>query len=166
MQNANPTDMASSPQALMLEFEELNTKYFNEVTKAVNALVDSKVAVHAKQTGYAWLSVESDFEYPVTVRWFGDGQIRYTATVLTRGPVRLPPGRWLEHEVEAGSDSQAIFESEMGIVRVIKMGQADDVSIKKRQVVGQLCCGIAAVVDGIKQNLGRATRVHLLFHSG
>lgn len=31
----------------MVEFEELNTKYFNEVTKAVNALVDSKVAVHA-----------------------------------------------------------------------------------------------------------------------
>ena len=31
----------------MLEFEELNTKYFNEVTKAVNGLVDSKVAVHA-----------------------------------------------------------------------------------------------------------------------
>lgn len=27
--------------------EELNTKYFQEVTKAVNALVDSKVAVHA-----------------------------------------------------------------------------------------------------------------------
>jgi len=31
----------------MQDFEELNTKYFNEVTKAVNALVDSKVAVHA-----------------------------------------------------------------------------------------------------------------------
>lgn len=38
---------ASTPQALLVEFEELNTKYFNEVTKAVNALVDSKVAVHA-----------------------------------------------------------------------------------------------------------------------
>ena len=31
----------------MQDFEELNTKFFNEVTKAVNALVDSKVAVHA-----------------------------------------------------------------------------------------------------------------------
>ena len=31
----------------MQDFEELNTKYFNEVIKAVNALVDSKVAVHA-----------------------------------------------------------------------------------------------------------------------
>lgn len=27
--------------------DELNNKYFDEVTKAVNALVDSKVAVHA-----------------------------------------------------------------------------------------------------------------------
>ena len=31
----------------MQEFEELNTKYFNDVTTCVNALVDSKVAVHA-----------------------------------------------------------------------------------------------------------------------
>ena len=37
---------ASSPQVLMQEFEEMNSKYFNEVTKAVNSLVDSKVAVH------------------------------------------------------------------------------------------------------------------------
>ena len=66
----------------------------------------SKVAVHTKHASYAWLSVESDFEYPVTVRWFGDGQLRYTATVLTRGPVRLPPGRWLEHEVEVQSQGR------------------------------------------------------------
>ena len=37
----------NTPQALIQEVEELNTKYFQEVTKAVNALVDSKVAVHA-----------------------------------------------------------------------------------------------------------------------
>ena len=37
----------NSPQALIQEVEELNTKYFQEVTKAVNSLVDSKVAVHA-----------------------------------------------------------------------------------------------------------------------
>jgi hypothetical protein len=66
----------------------------------------SKVAVHAKQAGYAWLSVESDFEHPVVVRWFGDGVLRYTATVLTRGPVRLPPGRWLEHEIEVQSQGR------------------------------------------------------------
>ena len=31
----------------MQEFEDKNSQYFEEVTKAVNALVDSKVAVHA-----------------------------------------------------------------------------------------------------------------------
>lgn len=31
----------------MQEFQQLNEQYFAEVTKAVNALVDSKVAVHA-----------------------------------------------------------------------------------------------------------------------
>jgi hypothetical protein len=66
----------------------------------------SKIAVHPKQTGYAWLCVESDFEYPVVVRWFGDGVLRYTATVMTRNPVRLPPGRWLEHEIEVQSQGR------------------------------------------------------------
>ncbi|XVJ69959.1 MAG: hypothetical protein HEQ39_10080 [Rhizobacter sp.] len=66
----------------------------------------SKVSVHAKQAGYAWLQVESDFEYPVVVRWFGDGVLRYTVTVLTRAPVRLPPGRWLEHEIEVQSQGR------------------------------------------------------------
>jgi hypothetical protein len=37
----------ASPQALMQEYNELNTKYFMDVTTCVNALVDSKVAVHA-----------------------------------------------------------------------------------------------------------------------
>ena len=37
----------ATPQVLMQEFEELNTKYYMDVTKCVNALVDSKVAVHA-----------------------------------------------------------------------------------------------------------------------
>jgi len=31
----------------MSDFETLNTDFFNEVNKSVNALVDSKVAVHA-----------------------------------------------------------------------------------------------------------------------
>lgn len=38
---------AATPQSLMQEFNELNTKYFMDVTTCVNALVDSKVAVHA-----------------------------------------------------------------------------------------------------------------------
>ena len=38
---------AATPQVLIQEFDELNSKYFKEVTNCVNALVDSKVAVHA-----------------------------------------------------------------------------------------------------------------------
>ena len=37
----------SNPQSLVQEFDQLNDKYFDQVTKAVNSLVDSKVAVHA-----------------------------------------------------------------------------------------------------------------------
>ena len=43
----DPGMSAASPQALVQEIDELNNKYYEEVTKAVNALVDSKVAVHA-----------------------------------------------------------------------------------------------------------------------
>jgi hypothetical protein len=65
----------------------------------------SKKAVMVKQEPMAWAAVESDFEYPVTVKWYGDGVLRYTATFSTRDPQRLPSGRYLEHEVEI--DSQA-----------------------------------------------------------
>jgi hypothetical protein len=60
----------------------------------------SKIAVLEKQAGFAWLVIESDFSAPITVRWYGDGVLRHTATVTSRTPVRLPVGRWLEHEVE------------------------------------------------------------------
>ena len=66
----------------------------------------SKLQVMPSQTGFAWLAVESDFsDGPATVRWYGDGVLRYTATVANRTPVRLPAGRWLEHEVEVESAS-------------------------------------------------------------
>lgn len=67
----------------------------------------SKLQVMPSQTGFAWLAVESDFaDGPVTVRWYGDGVLRYTATVASRVPVRLPVGRWLEHEIEVESSSR------------------------------------------------------------
>ena len=66
----------------------------------------SKLQVMPSQTGFAWLAVESDFaDGPVTVRWYGDKVLRHTATVSSREPVRLPVGRWLEHEVEVESAS-------------------------------------------------------------
>lgn len=53
-----------------------------------------------RQQPFAWLQVDSDFSANVTVRWYGDGVLRHTATVTNREPVRLPPGRYLEHEIE------------------------------------------------------------------
>ena len=54
----------------------------------------------AAQQPFAWLQVDSDYTAPVTVRWYGDGVLRHTATLTSIAPVRLPPGRYLEHEVE------------------------------------------------------------------
>lgn len=58
-----------------------------------------------QQTGLAWLKVlgDQDATNPVTVRWYGDGTLRHTATITSIEPVRLPAGRWLEHEVEVES---------------------------------------------------------------
>lgn len=54
----------------------------------------------AAQQPFAWLQVDSDFTSPVTVRWYGDGVLQHTAILTSIKPVRLPPGRYLEHEVE------------------------------------------------------------------
>jgi hypothetical protein len=56
-------------------------------------------------TGFAWLKVLGDQSapVPVTVRWYGDGVLRYTATVTSITPVRLPAGKYTDHEVEIES---------------------------------------------------------------
>jgi hypothetical protein len=58
-----------------------------------------------KQDPMAWLQVfgSQSAGVPVTVRWYGDGVLRYTATSTSLTPQRLPPGRWLEHEIEVES---------------------------------------------------------------
>lgn len=59
------------------------------------------------QAPLAWLQVDSTFEEgPVVVCWIGDGALRHTATLTSTEPKRLPPGRWLEHEVEVVSASR------------------------------------------------------------
>lgn len=56
-----------------------------------------------KHEPFAWLQVFSDFTAPVIVRWYGDGALRYTATLTSIAPVRLPAGRYLEHQIEIES---------------------------------------------------------------
>lgn len=60
------------------------------------------------QSSLAWLKVmgDQDAGTPVVVRWYGDGMLRYTTAVTSIEPVRLPAGRWLEHEVEVESQSR------------------------------------------------------------
>ena len=58
-----------------------------------------------QQAGLAWLQVDGDLSasVPAIVRWYGDGVLRHTSTVTSIAPIRLPSGRWLEHEVEIES---------------------------------------------------------------
>lgn len=59
------------------------------------------------QSGMAWIKVLSNFaDGAVTVKWYGDGVLRHTATFSTIEPQRLPSGRWLEHEIEVSSKSR------------------------------------------------------------
>jgi hypothetical protein len=59
-------------------------------------------------TGFAWLKVLGDQAalVPVTVRWYGDGVLRYTATVTSITPVRLPAGEYTDHEIEIESKAR------------------------------------------------------------
>jgi len=65
-------------------------------------------AILPAQASLAWLQVDGDQSptNPATVRWHGDDKLCYTATVTGIAPVRLPPGRWLEHEVEIESTAR------------------------------------------------------------
>lgn len=76
--------------------------------------------VMQRQAPMAWLKVYGDQtpSAPVIIRWFGDGQLRHTATITSTAPVRLPPGRWLEHEVEVESTSR--------VTRVVMAGDTTE----------------------------------------
>ncbi len=60
-----------------------------------------------KQEPLAWVQVFSDatLSTPVTLKWYGDGTLRHTATITSINPQRLPPGRYLEHEIEVSSQA-------------------------------------------------------------
>ena len=52
-----------------------------------------------KPAAFAWLQVDSVFTTAATIKWYGDGVLRYTASVTTNAPVRLPAGIYLEHQI-------------------------------------------------------------------
>lgn len=73
-----------------------------------------------QQTPMAWMAVhgEQSVADPVTVRWYGDGVLRHTASFTNLNPQRLPPGRWLEHEIEV--------ESSARVTRVVVAGNTQE----------------------------------------
>lgn len=72
-----------------------------------------------RQSPLAWLKVygEQSAGNPVTVKWYGDGVLRHEVNVTSIEPVRIPAGRWLEHEVEISSKSR--------VTRVVLAGDSD-----------------------------------------
>ena len=68
----------------------------------------SPVIIMPAQTPMAWLRVffRNNTSTSAVVKWYADGELRHTATVTNSTPVRLPAGRWLEHEVEVESASR------------------------------------------------------------
>ncbi|QIL69514.1 hypothetical protein G7048_03460 [Diaphorobacter sp. HDW4B] len=65
----------------------------------------SSVATQGQQLPLAWAKVygQQSAAQPVTLRLWGDGELRHIATFTNLQPQRLPPGRWLEHQVEIES---------------------------------------------------------------
>lgn len=80
----------------------------------------SGVQILPAQAGFAWLQVdgEQSAQMPITVRWYGDGELRYTAVLTSITPVRLPTGRYLEHEVEV--------EGKARVTKVMLAGSSED----------------------------------------
>lgn len=81
----------------------------------------SSIAVLPSHAGFAWLQVDGaqDNTNPVYVRWYADGVLQrsttdagaptvaaFTHRLIDKTPVRLPVGRWLEHEVEIESKAR------------------------------------------------------------
>jgi hypothetical protein len=66
----------------------------------------SKLVVGIKWVSYAWLTVESNFSAPVTVRLYGDGALIHTVDLTSRTPVRLPSNMYLEAELEIESTAR------------------------------------------------------------
>lgn len=67
------------------------------------------IATQGQQLPLAWAKVygEQDAQHPITVRLWADGELRHTAEFTDLQPQRLPPGRWLEHQVEVEGAARA-----------------------------------------------------------
>lgn len=71
-------------------------------TGSRTAVWKSPRTILPSETSFAWLKVigEQTTGSPVTVNWYANGVLKYSADLTNTNPVRLPFGRDLEHEVE------------------------------------------------------------------
>ena len=75
---------------------------FGSATKRT-AVYKTGLVTFPRPEPLAWLQVFSDFSSAVTVKWYGDGVLRHTQAVTNTTPLRLPSGRYLEHQIEVSS---------------------------------------------------------------
>lgn len=66
----------------------------------------SGITILPKQEPFAWVKIQSDYTAPVNFTWTADGVVRHTATFNSLEPQRLPPGRYLEHEITLESQAR------------------------------------------------------------
>jgi hypothetical protein len=74
------------------------------------------------QSPLAWLQVDGDQSLtdPVTVTWYGDEALRHTRVLTNITPVRLPPGRYREHEIEIKSRARVTSVTLAGFTEELK----------------------------------------------
>lgn len=65
----------------------------------------SKVFRLAQPQALLWLHVDAQLPANVTVRVYANGQLHHTTVVTGAQPVRLPPGRFTQWQVEVQSDA-------------------------------------------------------------
>lgn len=68
----------------------------------------SPLVVFPSQSGLAWLKVLGlqSSDAPAVLKWYADGALKHTVSVTSIDPVRLPGGRYLEHEIQIESKAR------------------------------------------------------------
>lgn len=70
---------------------------------------------------FAWLQVDSEFDAgSVKVDWYGDGDLVHSVEVTNSSPERVPPGRYLEHQIRVTSKSRVTSVTLAGTTEELK----------------------------------------------
>lgn len=85
-----------------------NIKQMHAASTTKTGVWKSAVFSLPQYTGFAWASVigSHSVSFPATLKWYGDGVLRHTAVLTDNQPVRMPPGRYTDHEIELSSQAR------------------------------------------------------------